>query len=280
MKQYLDILREALEKGDDRMDRTGVGTRAIFRRTMRFDLSDGTFPIVTTKKTFFYGVVAELIWFLKGLNDNRELQKLGVHIWDGNANDPKWKAKTQFEGDLGRVYGVQWRHWRGPNGEVDQIAELLEMLKSNPASRRLLVTAWNPGELSQMALPPCHMFFQCFVRQGKYLDMAMYQRSCDLFLGVPFNISSYALLLTLLARFTGLQPGELIHDLGDAHIYLNHLSQVKEQLAREPLPLPRLELSEDIRSIDDLKLDETFIREKIKLVDYKSHPSIKAPMSV
>ncbi|MDO8601515.1 MAG: thymidylate synthase [bacterium] len=280
MKQYLEILKEALEKGDDRMDRTGVGTRAIFRRTMRFDLTNGQFPIVTTKKVFFLGVVTELIWFLKGLNDNRELQKLGVHIWDGNANDSKWKEKAKFDGDLGRVYGVQWRHWQGPGGEVDQIAELLELLKKNPTSRRLLVTAWNPGELSQMALPPCHMFFQCFVRQGKYLDLAMYQRSCDLFLGVPFNISSYALLLTLLARFTNLEPGELIHDLGDAHIYLNHIDQVKQQLSREPLALPRLELDASIKSLDDLQLDAEFIKNKIRLIDYKFHPPIKAPMAV
>lgn len=262
------------------MDRTGVGTRALFRRSMRFDLSTGKFPIVTTKKVYFYGVVAELIWFLKGISDNRELQKLGVHIWDGNANDPRWKEKAKFEGDLGRVYGVQWRNWQSPNGEVDQIEDLLKVLKNDPTNRRMLVTAWNPGELDQMALPPCHMFFQCFVRESKYLDLAMYQRSCDLFLGVPFNISSYALLLTLLARFTNLEPGELIHDLGDAHIYLNHIEQVKEQLSRETFELPKLELDPSIKSIDDLKLDKDFIKEKIRLVDYKSHPSIKAPMAV
>ena len=273
MKQYLDLLKDVLENGDDRMDRTGVGTRAVFRRTMRFRMADG-FPAVTTKKLAFNAVKGELIWFLSGSSDVKELQKLGCHIWDENAESDYWKPKARFEGDLGRVYGVQWRSWQGPDGTiVDQIANVIERIKTNPTDRRLVVTAWNPGELDQMALPPCHMFFQFFVKQGK-LSVAMYQRSCDMFLGVPFNIASYALLLHMVAQVTGLETDEFVHDLGDAHIYQSHFEQVKEQLQREPYPLPRLRLNPEIKEIDKFTMDD------IELVDYQCHPGIKASMAV
>lgn len=255
------------------MDRTGVGTRALFNRTMRFNMDEG-FPIVTTKKVPFNLVKAELIWLISGSRDVKELQKLGCHIWDGNAYADYWKPKAEFDGDLGRIYGVQWRKWRRPDGkEFDQLADVIERIKTKPSDRRLLVTAWNPGELDQMALPPCHMFFQFFVAGGK-LSLSMYQRSCDMFLGVPFNISSYSLLLHMAAQVTGLKPGEFIHHLGDTHIYLNHFEQVKTQLAREPMPLPKLWLNPEIKNIDDFKMDD------IKLLDYQSHPSIKAEMAV
>lgn len=273
MKQYLEVLKEVLETGDERQDRTGVGTRALFNRTMRFNMDEG-FPIVTTKKVPFNLVKAELIWLISGSRDVKELQRLGCHIWDGNAYADYWKPKAEFDGDLGRIYGVQWRKWCRPDGkEFDQLADVIERIKIKPSDRRLLVTAWNPGELDQMALPPCHMFFQFFVAGGK-LSLSMYQRSCDMFLGVPFNISSYSLLLHMVAQVTGLKPGEFIHHLGDTHIYLNHFEQVKTQLARELMPLPKLWLNPEIKNIDDFKMDD------IKLLDYQSHPSIKAEMAV
>lgn len=273
MKQYLNLLQDVLENGDDRVDRTGVGTRALFGKTMRFRMADG-FPVVTTKKFAFKSMVAELIWFLKGSSDVKELQAMGCHIWDANAEAPYWKPKAKFEGDLGRVYGVQWRFWQKPDGTtVDQIKDVIERIKKSPADRRLVVTAWNPGELDQMALPPCHMFFQFFVRQGE-LSLAMYQRSCDMFLGVPFNISSYSLLLHMMAQVTGLKPGEFVHILGDTHIYHSHYEQVKEQLRRMPYPLPKLWLNPEIKDIEKFTLDD------IKLLDYQCHPSIKAEMAV
>lgn len=273
MKQYLDALEYILENGDDRLDRTGVGTKAVFGMQMRYDMDDG-FPAVTTKKLFFKGVKGELLWFISGSNDNKQLNKLGVHIWDGNAEADYWKPKARFDGDLGRVYGVQWRSWRNPDGEeIDQLANAITKINTDPTNRRIIVSAWNPGELDQMALPPCHVFYQFFVADGK-LSLQMYQRSCDMFLGVPFNIASYALLLHMVAQVTGLKPGEFIHTLGDAHIYKNHFEQVKEQLSRKPYLRPELWLNPEVNKIDGFKMED------IKLKDYKYHPSIKAKMAV
>ncbi len=273
---YLDILKEILETGVDRGDRTGTGTRALFGKTMRFDLSQG-FPAVTTKKLAFKAVKSELLWFLEGSNDDNRLKELNGSektIWTANATADYWLPKAKFPGDLGRVYGVQWRKWQKPDGgTVDQIAEAIEKIKNNPTDRRIIVTAWNPGELDQMALPPCHMFFQFFVANGK-LSLYMHQRSCDMFLGVPFNIASYSLLLAMVAQVTGLEQGEFIHSLGDAHIYSNHFDAVKEQLSREPLPSPKLWLNPEVKDIDSFTMDD------IKLVDYKSHDAIKAEMAV
>ena len=274
MKQYLDLLKKIMDEGIDRPDRTGVGSRAIFGQTMRFDMNDG-FPAVTTKKLAFETMKAELIWFLSGGSDNKKLNEMGCHIWDGNAEADYWKPKAKFEGDLGRVYGVQWRSWKSPYTDVpiDQISNVIEQLKKNPGDRRIIVTAWNPAELEMMALPPCHMFFHFFSVNGK-LSLLMYQRSCDTFLGVPFNIASYALLLHMVAQATGLEPWEFVHILGDTHIYLNHFEQVKEQLARESYPLPKIWLNPEIKNIFDFKMED------IKLIDYKHHPTIKAPMAV
>lgn len=273
MKQYLQVLQEILEKGVDRPDRTGVGTRSLFVRTMRFDLSEG-FPIVTTKFVPFKSVKAELLWFISGSSDNKELNKLGCHIWDANANASYWKPRARFEGDLGRVYGVQWRSWRAPDGkEIDQLGEVIERIKKDPNDRRLIVTAWNPGELDQMALPPCHTFYQFYVANGE-LSLYMVQRSCDSFLGVPFNISSYGLLLSMVAQVTNTKPRELITSFNDVHIYKNHFEQVKEQLQRESYPLPKLWLNPDVKKIDDFKMED------IKLIDYKHHPPIKGEMVV
>ena len=274
---YLDILREILDTGADRGDRTGTGTRALFGKTMRFDLSSGLFPAVTTKKLAFKAVKSELLWFLEGSSDDNRLKELNGSektIWTANGDADYWKPKAKFPGDLGRVYGVQWRKWMKPDGTtVDQIAEVIEGIKKDPNGRRHIVTAWNPGELDQMALPPCHMFFQFFVADGK-LSLYMHQRSCDMFLGVPFNIASYSLLLAMVAQVTGLKQGEFIHSLGDAHIYNNHFDAVKEQLSREPLPSPTLWLNPEVTDIDSFTMDD------IKLVDYKSHDAIKAEMAV
>jgi len=273
MRQYLDALKFILEHGDDRLDRTGVGTRAVFGLQFRFNMADG-FPAVTTKKLAFNAMKAELLWFIKGSSDVKELQQLGSHIWDENANAPYWKPKAKFEGDVGRIYGVQWRSWQAPDGRsVDQLRDVIERIKTKPADRRLLVTAWNPGELDQMALPPCHLLFQFFVAKNK-LSLMMYQRSADMFLGVPFNIASYALLLHMVSQVTGLEPGEFIHILADAHIYHNHFEQVKEQLSRPPFPLPQLWLNPDVKDIDGFTMAD------IKLLNYQSHPPIKAPMAV
>lgn len=273
MKQYLDALRYILENGIDREDRTGTGTRAAFGMQMRFKMENG-FPAVTTKKLAFNSLKAELLWFISGSSDVRELQKLGSHIWDANAEADYWKQKAKFPGDLGRIYGVQWRRWKAPDGkEIDQLANAIRMIKEQAYSRRIIVTAWNPGELEQMALPPCHAFFQFFVANNK-LSLLMYQRSCDMFLGVPFNIASYSLLLHIVSQVAGLTPAEFIHTLGDAHIYHNHFEQVKEQLARKPFPLPRLWLNPEIKNIDDFTMDD------IRLENYQCHPQIKAEMAV
>ena len=281
MKQYLDALKYVLEKGIDRKDRTGTGTRAIFGMQQRYKMEDG-FPAMTTKKLPWKSVVSELLWFIEGSGDERRLAEIlystrdkGKNtIWTANANADYWKPKAKFEGDLGRVYGVQWRKWKNPEGkETDQLKNAINLIKNNPSSRRIIVNAWNPGELDKMALPPCHAFFQFFVADGK-LSLQMYQRSCDMFLGVPFNIASYSLLLHMVAQVTGLQAGEFVHTLGDAHIYHNHYGQVKEQLSREPLKLPRLKLNPDIKNIDGFKMGD------IELLDYEHHPPIKAPMAV
>lgn len=273
MKQYLKALQLILNNGDKRNDRTGVGTKSIFGMQFRYDLLKG-FPAVTTKKLAFNAVKAELLWLISGSSDVKELQKLGCHIWDANANADYWKPKARFDGDLGRVYGVQWRSWQAPSGKIiDQLSEVIGRIKTNPYDRRLIVTAWNPGELDQMALPPCHMMFQFFVAKNK-LSLQMYQRSCDMFLGVPFNIASYSLLLSMIAQVTGLNVGEFVHVLGDAHIYNNHIEQVKEQISRKPYKLPRLWLNPKIKSLSDFKMED------IQLEDYKFHPSIKAEMAV
>ncbi len=282
MKQYLDVLKKIMDEGSDRQGRYGA-TRAMFAVPMRFKMKDG-FPAMTTKKLAFRSVAAELLWFISGSSDNKELNRLGCHIWNANGNADYWKPKAEFEGDLGRVYGVQWRHWRKPDGtQVDQLKEVIERIKKDPYDRRLIVTAWNPGEINQMALPPCHMIFQFFVADGR-LSLHMYQRSCDMFLGVPFNIASYALMLHIVARLTDLEPDELIITLGDAHIVHNHFDAVKEQMTREPFPLPTLWLNPTIKTLDDL--NTTQIKEPndiynlVKLVNYQSHPAIKAEMGV
>ena len=279
MKIYNDILRRVMEEGNDRETRNGM-TRALFALQMRFDMSDG-FPAVTTKKLAFKAVKSELLWFLamKGKErasdeDLKVLNESERTIWTDNAESDYWKPKVQFKGDLGRVYGVQWRNWRAPDGTVvDQIAELIKKLKTAPYDRRLIVSAWNPGELADMALPPCHMFFQCFVSDGA-LSLHMVQRSCDMFLGVPFNIASYSLLLHMLAQVSGLKAKECILTLQDAHVYHEHFDAVKEQLSREPMALPQLWLNTEVKDIDG------FTMEDIKLENYQSHPSIKAKMIV
>src|SRR3989338_952430 len=273
MKQYLDALKYILEKGMDKKDRTGTGAKAVFGMQMRFNMKDG-FPAVTTKKLAFNSVKAELLWFIKGSSDIKELQEMGCHIWDANAEAPYWKPKARFSGDLGRIYGVQWRKWKNSEGkESDQLAEAIRQIKEEPSSRRIIVSAWNPGELDKMALPPCHAFFQFFVADEK-LSLQMYQRSCDMFLGVPFNIASYSLLLHMAAQVTNLKAGDFVHVLGDAHIYHNHFEQVREQLARKPFQLPTLWLNPSVKNIDDFRMED------IKLENYQSHPAIKAQMAV
>lgn len=275
MHQYNNLLKKVLDEGADRETRNGK-TRALFGLQMRFNMADG-FPAVTTKKLAFKAVKSELLWFIEGSNDDNRLKELNSSertIWTDNAEAPYWAPKAKFPGDLGRVYGVQWRKWQGPNGKVvDQIAEVIEKIKTDPTNRRLIVSAWNPGELDQMALPPCHMFFQFFVANGK-LSLLMHQRSCDMFLGVPFNIASYSLLLAMVAQVTNLVPHEFVHSLGDAHIYHDHLDAVKEQLSREPLALCSLKLNPSVKNINDFKMED------IELENYQSHPPIKARMAV
>ena len=279
MKQYNDILQRVMDEGVDREGRNGA-TRALFAIQMRFPMGEG-FPAVTTKKLAFKAVKSELLWFL-GMKDKERAsdEELKAHnqsertIWTDNAEADYWAPKSQFKGDLGRVYGIQWRNWRRHDGTtVDQIAQLIENLQKKPHDRRHIVTAWNPGELDDMALPPCHMFFQCFVADGK-LSLHMVQRSCDMFLGVPFNIASYSLLLHMLARATRLAPHEAILTLQDAHIYHEHFDAVKEQLGREPYALPTLWLNPEKNDID------SFVMDDIKLENYVSHPAIKAKMIV
>lgn len=272
MKQYLDVLQDIYQNGADTEGRNGK-TRKVFAKQMRFNLEEG-FPAVTTKKLAFKQVVAELIWFIRGSSDNNELNKMGCHIWDANAEADYWKEKAKFPGDLGRVYGVQWRHWQKPNGtEIDQLANVINKIKTDPGDRRLIVSAWNPGELDEMALPPCHMMFQYFVTDNK-LSLHMYQRSCDMFLGVPFNIASYSLLLAMTAQEVGLTPHECVITLGDAHIYHEHFEAVEEQLERKPYELPQLWLNPEIKSVFD------FTPEDIKLENYKHDKTIKAKMAV
>ncbi len=261
--QYLNLLRDILANGVRRDDRTGTGTLGVFGRQMRFDLAKG-FPLLTTKKLHTRSIIVELLWVLRGETNIRWLKENGVSIWD------EW---ADAEGELGPVYGKQWRSWTAPDGRViDQIAKLVEGLKTNPNSRRHIVSAWNPADVDDMALPPCHCLFQFFVADGK-LSCQLYQRSADVFLGVPFNIASYALLTLMIAQVTGLKPGEFIHTLGDAHLYLNHLEQAQLQLTRQPLPLPTLTVGD----CDDLF---GFALEDIRLEDYAAHPHIKAAVAV
>lgn len=282
MKNYNELISKVLFEGVVSDDRTGTGTVSLFGEQLRFDLSQG-FPAITTKKLAWKAVVAELLWFIEGSGDERRLAEIqfGTRdpskktIWTANANADYWVPKAQYEGDLGRPYGVQWRDWQKPNnaGRVDQVANLIEGLKQDPFSRRHIITAWNPGELDQMALPPCHMLAQFYVRDNK-LSCQMYQRSQDIFLGGPFNIASYSLLTHMIAQVCDFQVGNCILVIGDAHIYLNHLDQVKEQLTRKPFPFPTLWLNPDVRDITKFTMDD------IKLLDYQSHPALSAPMAV
>lgn len=305
MKQYLDLLRDIRANGAVKDDRTGTGTKSVFGRQMRFDLSEG-FPAVTTKKLYLRGIIHELLWFLQGETNIKYLVENNVHIWDewpykaylqklGRPVPPtgsdEWNAGlAEFigrvkddaafaaeHGELGPVYGSQWRRWPAPDGSyIDQIAQAIETIKTNPDSRRIIVSAWNVAEIEEMAkagLPPCHTLFQFYVTGGK-LSCQLYQRSADTFLGVPFNIASYALLTMMTAQATGLEPGDFVHTLGDAHLYLNHLEQVDEQLSRAPRPLPTMRMNPDVKSIFDFKIED------FTLENYDSHPAIKAPIAV
>ena len=264
MKQYLDLLREIMDRGTVRHDRTGVGTKSIFGHQMRFDLEDG-FPLLTTKKVHLKSIIYELLWFISGNTNVRWLQEHNVTIWD------EW---ADANGDLGPVYGHQWRSWPAPDGRtIDQLSQVIDLVRNNPDSRRMIVTAWNPGEVDRMALPPCHCLFQFYVADGR-LSCQLYQRSADTFLGVPFNIASYALLTMMIAQTCGLKPGEFIHTTGDTHIYLNQFDQVREQLSREPRPLPRMVLNPDVKSVFDFRYED------FKLEGYDPWPAIKAPVAV
>lgn len=264
MKQYLDLLREIMDNGVVKSDRTGVGTKSIFGHQMRFALSEG-FPLLTTKKVHLKSIIYELLWFISGNTNVRWLQEHKVTIWDEWADE---------NGDLGPVYGHQWRSWPTPDGRtIDQLSDVIGLIRNHPDSRRMIVTAWNPGEVDRMALPPCHCLFQFYVAEGK-LSCQLYQRSADTFLGVPFNIASYALLTMMIAQTCGLQPGEFIHTTGDTHIYLNHFDQVREQLSREPRPLPRMILNPDVKSVFDFRYED------FTLEGYDPWPAIKAPVAV
>lgn len=264
MIQYIDLLKHVLKNGRDRGDRTGTGTKSVFGYQMRFNLEDG-FPVVTTKKLHLKSIIHELLWFLSGDTNVKYLQDNGVRIWNEWADE---------NGDLGLVYGHQWRSWPDSDGKpIDQIAQLVNDIKTNPTSRRLIVSAWNVGDLDKMKLPPCHLLFQFYVNEGR-LSCQLYQRSADVFLGVPFNIASYALLTMMVAQVTGLKPGDFVHTFGDVHIYNNHLEQVNLQLSRDPFPLPQMIVNQDVESIFDFRYDD------FKLVNYQSHPSIKGQVAV
>jgi thymidylate synthase len=262
--QYLDLCNEILIHGIESKDRTGTGTLSLFGVRMRFPLSEG-FPLLSTKKVFFKGIKGELLWFLSGSTNNNDLKALGVNIWD------EWAKE---DGDLGPIYGKQWRSWQSPDGStIDQIAQVIGQIKTNPESRRLIVSAWNPADLSKQSLPACHTMFQFYVRDNK-LSCQLYQRSGDIFLGVPFNIASYALLTHMIAQVCGLEVGDFVHVIGDAHIYTNHIDQVKEQMARKPFPMCKLKLNPDVKNIDDFKMED------IQLEGYESHPSLGGKVSV
>jgi len=264
MKPYLELLSKILDEGLEKKDRTGTGTVSLFGHQMRFDLSEG-FPVLTTKKLFLRSIIHELLWFLSGATNIRYLQENNVHIWDDWADS---------EGNLGPVYGYQWRSWPTPNGgHIDQITELIEQIRKNPDSRRLIVSAWNVADVEKMKLPPCHTLFQFYVAEER-LSCQLYQRSADVFLGVPFNIASYSLLTLMIAQVSGLQPGEFVHTFGDAHLYLNHLEQAKLQLNREPRTLPTMKLNQGVTSVFDFKFED------FSLEDYDPYPHIPAPISV
>ncbi len=264
MKQYLDLMSHVRDNGCKKEDRTGTGTVSVFGHQMRFDLSDG-FPMVTTKKCHLKSIVHELLWFLSGDTNIKYLQENGVRIWNEWADE---------DGNLGPVYGYQWRNWPSANGEhIDQISQIIDQIKNSPDSRRIIVSAWNVGEIENMALPPCHMMFQFYVADGK-LSCQLYQRSADIFLGVPFNISSYALLTMMVAQVCDLAPGDFVHTLGDAHLYSNHMEQVDEQLSRQPFPLPVMKINPEVKSIFDFKFED------FELVGYEAHPHIKAVVAV
>jgi len=264
MRQYLALMQHVLENGTRKDDRTGTGTLSVFGHQMRVDLSEG-FPVVTTKKLHLRSIIHELLWFLKGDTNIRYLKENGVKIWDEWADD---------NGDLGPVYGYQWRSWPAPDGRhIDQISQVIDQIRHNPDSRRIIVSAWNVAQIEQMALPPCHAFFQFYVAEGR-LSCQLYQRSGDIFLGVPFNIASYALLTMMIAQATGLEAGDFVHTLGDAHLYSNHLEQARLQLTREPYPLPTMRLNREKESVFD------FTYEDFELVGYEHHPHIKAPVAV
>jgi thymidylate synthase len=264
VREYHELLRLVLEQGQPRADRTGVGTLSVFGAQARFDLRD-RFPLLTTKKLHFKSIVYELLWFLRGDTNIRYLNEHGVTIWDEWADE---------HGNLGRVYGAQWRDWRGAQGKpIDQIANIIAQIQTHPQSRRLIVSAWNPAEIDGVALPPCHVLFQFYVNKGE-LSCQLYQRSADLFLGVPFNIASYAFLTLMVAQVCGLRPGDFVHTFGDLHLYQNHLDQAREQLSRACRPLPRLLLNRLVRHLEDFRFED------FTLVDYNPHPSIKAPIAV
>ena len=264
MKQYLHLLETILEKGTEKKDRTGTGTLSRFGHQMRFDLSEG-FPMVTTKKLHLKSIIHELLWFLAGDTNVKYLQENGVRIWNEWADE---------DGDLGHIYGYQWRSWPTPDGmHIDQISQVIDSIKNKPDSRRHIVSAWNVGELDKMNLPPCHILFQFYVANGK-LSCQLYQRSADVFLGVPFNIASYALLTLMMAQVTNLQPGDFVHTFGDVHIYSNHIEQVKLQLTRKPFPLPVMKINPDVKNIFDFKF------ENFELVGYQAHPHIKGKVAV
>lgn len=264
MRQYLDLLNHLLETGSERSDRTGTGTISQFGYQMRFNLAEG-FPVITTKKLHLKSIIYELLWFLNGDTNVKYLQENGVKIWN------EWAGE---DGELGPVYGHQWRSWSASDGRtIDQISQLIDQIKKNPSSRRLIVSAWNVGDIDKMKLPPCHLLFQFYVNNGK-LSCQLYQRSADVFLGVPFNIASYALLTMMVAQVTGLQPGDFVHTFGDAHIYNNHLDQIRTQLSREPFPLPQMKINPEVKSIFEFQYSD------FELIDYRSHPHIKGDVSV